>query len=102
MKYHLYNIKNISVLFVPANTYLQKFKSRISIYKTIRNNNKPILVLCMGKYSMKIGENLFNKIYNTIDKSRLHSMKFISYVSANADTISHDINKFISRTEMKN
>jgi hypothetical protein len=102
MKYHLYNIRNVLVLITPANTYIQKLKSRINIYKTIRNNNKPVLVVCMGKYSIKISEKLFDKIYNTIDKSKLHNIKYISYISANTDIINHDINKFISYIEMQN
>ena len=102
MKYHLYNINNISVLVVSANTYIQKLKCRLNIYQTIRNNNKPVLVVCMGKYSIKISEKLFDKIYNTIDKSKLHNIKYISYVSANADTINRDISRFISRIEMQN
>lgn len=99
MKYHLYNINNISVLVVSANTYIQKLKCRINIYKTIRKTNIPILVLCTGKYSARVIENLY---YNAIDKSRLHNMQYISYVSANADTINRDISRFISRIEMQN
>lgn len=99
MKYHLYNIRNVSVLITPANTYIQKLKSRINIYKTIRKTNIPILVLCTGKYSVNVIANLY---YNAIDKSRLHNMQYISYVSANADTINRDINRFISRIEMQN
>lgn len=99
MKYHLYNINNISVLVVSANTYIQKLKCRLNIYQTIRKTNIPILVLCTGKYSARVIENLH---YNTIDKSRLHNMQYISYVSANADTINRDISQFISRIEMQN
>ena len=99
MKYHLYNINNISVLVVSANTYIQKLKCRINIYKTIRKTNIPILVLCTGKYSARVIENLY---YNAIDKSRLHNMQYISYVSANADTINRDISRFISRIEIQN
>lgn len=99
MKYHLYNINNISVLVVSANTYIQKLKCRLNIYQTIRKTNIPILVLCTGKYSARVIENLH---YNAIDKSRLHNMQYISYVSANADTINRDISRFISRIEMQN
>lgn len=102
MQNKLYTIRKVSVVLIKVDTYTQKLKNFIRGYKIISAINKPVLILCTGKYSVSTGEKLFNKIYNRTDKNKLRYMKFISYVTENADTINQDINRFLVDVEKQN
>ena len=100
MKNKLCDIKNVSVLFVRTDTFLDKFKIRVKIYKTVRQINKPLLILCTGKYAVHTGEKLFNHMYKKIDLAKIQYVQYISYLSGSTNTVQQDINRFIHRMKV--
>lgn len=102
MEQNIYNIKNISVLFLQADCRIKQSKKVIDVCNLLSQTSKPILILCIGKYSVKLGINIFDKIADKIEKMKPERIKYISYCSLNPGMIYCDINNFITNMTMKN